>query len=96
MSPGREIGISDLPTEILKENISAYHSGQWDQILKNKIQNDINNNIDSLFNIYVQKIEKLLIETVLETCNGRKIQAAKILGLGRNTISRKIKDYNIT
>ena len=96
MSPGREVGISDLPAEILKENLSPKHSGQWDEIIANLIQNDLTNKIPNIYDKYIHLLESVLIKTALETCNGRKIQAAKILGLGRNTISRKIKDYNIT
>ena len=95
MSPGKEVGISDLPAEIIKENVYTNHSGQWDQTLKNIISYDIENKDTNLFERYVGLTEKILIETALEKTNGKKIQAAKILGIGRNTITRKIIDLNI-
>jgi len=95
MSPGKEIGISDLPAEIIKENVYINHTGQWDQILKNIISHDIENNDRNLFERYVGLMEKVLIEAALEKSNGKKIKAAKTLGIGRNTITRKILDLNI-
>jgi two-component system, NtrC family, nitrogen regulation response regulator GlnG len=95
MSPGKEIGISDLPAEIIKENVNSNHSGQWDQILKNIISNDIENKDSNIFERYVGLTEKILIETALEKSNRKKIKAAKILGIGRNTITRKIIEHDI-
>jgi len=92
MAPGREIGISDLPKEILKENLHSEHKGQWDQILKNLIINDLTNQAPNIYDTYIKKMEKLLIESALEKNNNKKIKAASDLGIGRNTISRKIQE----
>ena len=95
MSPGNEIGVSDLPAEILKENIYKNSQGNWEEILKVLINNDLLNKTPNLYDLYIKKLEKLLIESSINFCDGKKIRAAKLLGLGRNTITRKIKDFNI-
>jgi len=95
MSPGNEIGVSDLPAEILKENIYKNSQGDWEEILKVLINNDLSNNTPNLYDLYIKKLEKLLIESTIDFCHGKKIRAAKLLGLGRNTITRKITDLNI-
>jgi len=95
MLPGKEIGISDLPAEIIKENIYSNHNGQWDQILKNAISNDIDNKVTNLYEKYLKMVEKLLIEVAIENCQGKKIKAASILGIGRNTITRKMDELDI-
>ena len=41
---------------------------------------------------FSKEIEKLLLREALTASKGKRIEAAKILGLGRNTITRKIKD----
>ena len=41
------------------------------------------------------KIEKMLIKTALERSNGKKNDAAQILGWGRNTLSKKMKEHGI-
>jgi two-component system nitrogen regulation response regulator GlnG len=92
MAPGREIGVSDLPAEIIKENINLNHSGQWDQILAIQIQNDLNNNVSNIHDLYLKKVENILIDVALENCSGKKNQAAIKLGIGRNTITRKLKE----
>jgi two-component system nitrogen regulation response regulator GlnG len=95
MSPGKEIGVSDLPAEILKENIYSKTTYDWEEIVKMLIKNDLSNNIPDLYDVYIHKLEKLLIETAINFCNGKKINASKMLGVGRNTITRKISDLDI-
>jgi len=95
MSPGKEVGISDLPAEILRENLSPKHSGQWDEIVSNLIQNDLNNKTSNVYDKYISLLEVVLIKTALTASKNKKISAAELLGIGRNTISRKILDLNI-
>jgi two-component system nitrogen regulation response regulator GlnG len=96
MSPGKEIGISDLPTEILKENIYNKISNNWEDSLRLVLKNELSNNSKNLYDLYVSKLETIIIKASLDHCGGKKINAAQILGIGRNTITRKIKDLNIT
>ena len=95
MSPGKEICISDLPAEILKENINTNINTKWDEIIIDHIKNDLNNKTQNLYTKYVEQIEKILITQALNHFNGKKINAASNLGIGRNTITRKIKDLGI-
>jgi len=95
MSPGKEIGVSDLPGELLKENIYKDHQGNWEEIIKVLINNDLSNKTPNLYDVYIKKLEKILIESSINFCNGKKIRAAQLLGLGRNTITRKITDLDI-
>jgi two-component system, NtrC family, nitrogen regulation response regulator GlnG len=96
MSPGKEIGVSDLPAEILKENIYNKPSSNWEDNLELVIQNDILNNESNIYDSYIEKFERILIKSTLKHCHGKKIKAAQILGIGRNTITRKIKDLDIS
>lgn len=43
----------------------------------------------------IGRVEKIIIEKALSICSGNKIQAAKMLGLNRNTLHSKIKRLNI-
>ena len=95
MSPGKEIGISDLPAEILKENIYNKIPSNWEDSIKLAIKNDLNNNEKNIYDIYVKKLERLLIQLSIDHCKGKKINAASLLGIGRNTISRKINELDI-
>ena len=95
MSPGKEVGISDLPTEILKENVYSNHSGKWDEIVSSLIKEDISKKTPNIFEKYINLLEKILIQTALNENKNKKIQAASTLGIGRNTISRKIDELDI-
>ena len=96
MSPGKEVGVSDLPTEILKENIYNKTSNNWEDSLKLLIKNDLSNKVPDLYDLYIEKLERIIIKESLNHCGGKKINAANILGIGRNTITRKIKELNIS
>ncbi len=96
MSPGKEVGVSDLPTEILKENIYNKTSNNWEDSLKLLIKNDLSNKVPDLYDLYIEKLEEILIKEALNHCGGKKINAANILGIGRNTITRKINELNIS
>jgi two-component system nitrogen regulation response regulator GlnG len=95
MSPGKEIGVSDLPAEILKENIYSKSSDNWEELLTSLINNDLANNVPNLYDLYIQKIETILLGETLKFCKGKKILGAQKLGIGRNTITRKIKELDI-
>jgi len=95
MSPGKEISVSDLPAEILKENIYKKISDNWEESLRLAFENDLPPSIPNLYNFYLQKLETIMIKASLEYCSGKKIKAANILGIGRNTITRKIDELNI-
>jgi Fis family transcriptional regulator, factor for inversion stimulation protein len=41
------------------------------------------------------EFEKKFIKRVLERSNGNQCRAAKVLGIHRNTLSRKVSEYNL-
>lgn len=50
---------------------------------------------DFMFNMNLENLEKTHIENVIRKFNGNVTLAAKAMGIGRNTLYRKIKKYNI-
>jgi len=48
-----------------------------------------------LYRCVLEKIEKPLIENILEKTEGNQLKAAKILGLNRNTLRTKIRKLGI-
>jgi two-component system nitrogen regulation response regulator GlnG len=95
MAPGREIGISDLPQELLKENVNHNVGVNWDMALSFEIQKSLKDKDPNIYELFISKVEKLLIKIALSENNNKKNQAAASLGIGRNTITRKIKDLDI-
>ena len=95
MSPSQNVKVKDLPNEVKELEIADMPSTSWEDGLQNWLKN-ISMNIDSgLSEIAITKIEKMLIKTALERSNGKKNDAAQILGWGRNTLSKKMKEHGI-
>ena len=51
--------------------------------------------VDNLYNLVVERVEKPLIELTLKKTRGNQIKAAQILGINRNTLRKKIADLRI-
>ena len=98
MTAGNTINIADLP-EDLKETdnhaLSNQNQSYWINGLEADIKSKISQGNDDIYDAFVQLTEKSLIESALGYTKNKKIEAAKILGIGRNTITRKIKELNI-
>jgi two-component system nitrogen regulation response regulator GlnG len=95
MSPSQNVKVQDLPTEIKEFEVTDIPSTSWEDGMQNWLKN-VSMNIDSgLSEIAITKIEKMLIRTALEKSNGKKNDAAQILGWGRNTLSKKMKEHGI-
>ena len=99
MAPSANITLDDIPDEVknIDEglNSSSHVNGLdssigWQETLSDHIRSVLQDEND-LTNLS-KDLEKILLQEALKASKGRRIDAAKILGLGRNTITRKIKD----
>lgn len=50
---------------------------------------------DQLYKIVMEMVERLLLELVFQHCQGNQVEAARLLGINRNTLSRRLKELNI-
>ncbi|MBR1374637.1 MAG: nitrogen regulation protein NR(I) [Cardiobacteriaceae bacterium] len=92
MTAGDIIDVADLPQLENKEKISEKKISNWEDILIEEVKKSLQNNESDIYQNYLRKVEDLIIKTALETVNNHKNRAAIKLGIGRNTISRKLKD----
>jgi two-component system nitrogen regulation response regulator GlnG len=96
MAPGNIINVSDLPSELKNEPISRNNADiDWQNNLKRDIANNLIVGNEDIYDLFIGKIEKELIIESLKYTKGRRVEAASVLGIGRNTITRKIKEHNI-
>ena len=98
MTSGATITIDDLPLDLKDQsNNIAPHGNQehWRIGLHRNIDLEIKNGNHQVYDTIIQDVEKTLISSALSHTKNRKIDAAKILGIGRNTITRKIKELGI-
>ncbi len=49
----------------------------------------------SFYSEIMAQVEKPLLKVVLQKVNDNKVQASDILGISRNTLSKKLKSYNL-
>ena len=98
MTAGNTINIADLPNDLKESDedaVSVQNQGNWINGLEADINSKILQGNDQIYDAFIQLTEKSLIESALGYTKNKKIEAAKILGIGRNTITRKIKELNI-
>jgi two-component system nitrogen regulation response regulator GlnG len=97
MTSGQTVHMSDLPAELLTDSqtASTETDGNWKQILSVKVQQQLLSGETELASHIISEVEKILIEAALQKTNGRKNDAAKLLGWGRNTLTRKIKELDL-
>ena len=97
MTSGQTVHISDLPSELITENqsVSVEAGGDWKQTLSSKVQLQLLSGETEIASGVISEVEKILIKATLQKTNGRKNDAAKLLGWGRNTLTRKIKELGL-
>ena len=97
MSPGNQISVGDLPSELKNEPINTINnSTDWQENLGRDLSKKLLDGQSDLHKFYIDQIEKIIIEKTLEYTKYRKIDTANLLGIGRNTVTRKIKELKIS
>jgi two-component system nitrogen regulation response regulator GlnG len=97
MASGREIHLSDLPPELGKSTTSAPETRgtDWRDLLGEWARNELVQGKHHILQEATPGFEKVMIEVALQHSQGRKRDAAELLGWGRNTLTRKMKDLEI-
>ncbi|WP_420234061.1 nitrogen regulation protein NR(I) [Pseudomonas sp. ABY48] len=95
MASGREVHISDLPPELLSLPQDSAPVTNWEQALRQWADQALSRGQSSLLDSAVPAFERIMIETALKHTAGRRRDAAVLLGWGRNTLTRKIKELGM-
>ncbi|WP_124949723.1 nitrogen regulation protein NR(I) [Sulfuriferula thiophila] len=95
MAPGNNVDVSDLPPEILNASPSEHVSGDWLQALAHTADAALSRGEVGIIEGLTHDFEKTLINIALKHTGGRRIEAANLLGLGRNTLTRKIQELGL-
>ena len=94
MAPGQVIEVGDLPADF-REHTSAPVAADWIAALEQEVERRLARGESKILNILSRQFEKSLIAKTLARTGGRRIEAANLLGMGRNTITRKIQELGI-
>jgi two-component system nitrogen regulation response regulator GlnG len=94
MASGREVHLSDLPPELGRTDTPANEAetADWRDLLYRWARNELVQGKHHILQEATPAFEKVMIEVALQHSQGRKRDAAELLGWGRNTLTRKIKD----
>ncbi|MCL4121058.1 UNVERIFIED_CONTAM: hypothetical protein GTU68_028973 [Idotea baltica] len=105
MASGREVHLEDLPQELIENpvekntlsstSLNSSLNSTWEQQLRYWADNELANGKNDILKTAVPTFERALIETALSHTNGRKKDAAELLGWGRNTLTRKLKELGM-
>ncbi len=97
MAPGRHIHVDDLPPELRRGFLTqnAEVKGDWQSQLRAWVRMSLQQGREAVLDEAMPIIETIMIETALDHTGGRRQDAARLLGWGRNTLTRKIKELNL-
>jgi two-component system nitrogen regulation response regulator GlnG len=95
MAPGQVVGLADLPPEFRGQEASAAGAADWVSALEGEVERRLARGETGILDELGRQFERSLILKALSRTGGRRIEAAALLGMGRNTITRKIQDLGI-
>ena len=106
MAPSQHIRVTDLPEEVRNGEAEKVHKngevsgstpagGSWEELLKGEVKEMLKNQSLDLMKQLADTFESIVIGTALEYTHGRRVDAATRLGIGRNTITRKIAELKL-
>ena len=95
MASGPTIRIEDLPPELRAQDADAAPDNEWETRLRNSVEQQLVRGVKNIFRDINRNFERILIQAALKHTGGRKQDAAKRLGWGRNTLTRKLKELGM-
>jgi two-component system nitrogen regulation response regulator GlnG len=94
MAPALTVEIADLPPE-LRADARGPTEADWTVVLQREVDKALLRGESNLMDALARRFERVLISQALAHTGGRRIEAATLLGIGRNTITRKIAELGI-
>ena len=96
MASGQEILLEDLPSELTKKTTQTNPQGSsWQSALSDWMDHELAQGSNAILDIVMPEFEKIMLERALFFTQGHKQDAAKKLGWGRNTLTRKLKELDL-
>jgi two-component system nitrogen regulation response regulator GlnG len=95
MAPGQVVDVADLPAELRSERSAGADPDDWRRSLEREIASRLSRGESGIAEALTRDFESSLIGQALQHTGGRRIEAATLLGIGRNTLTRKVQDLKI-
>ncbi len=97
MAAGKDVHLDDLPPELLSTRSPEMGPvvETWQEVFQNWVDQRLKRGDRNIARDAIESAEGILIITALQATRGRRQEAAKLLGYGRNTLTRKIAELNL-
>jgi two-component system nitrogen regulation response regulator GlnG len=96
MTPSQIVEIADLPPEWRSEPTSSTTTGgNWCAVLAQHAALALQRGDERIMDTLTAQFERTLISQALHHTGGRRIEAATLLGIGRNTLTRKVQELGL-
>ncbi len=94
MAPGQTITLADLPGELRSESASASPT-DWRLALAQEAERRLREAPGEAYPALLGEFERTLLARALAATGGRRAEAAQLLGIGRNTLTRKLQELGM-
>jgi two-component system nitrogen regulation response regulator GlnG len=94
MAPGMNVDVMDLPPE-LREEALVPSAESWVTALEREAETLLKRGDSAILDALSRQFERALITRALAHTGGRRIEASVLLGMGRNTLTRKIQELGL-
>ncbi len=95
MSPAQIVHLEDMPPELHAGDAADAVNSNWEDALKLWLNSQLSSGAENVLDTLMPNMERIMIDVALKHTGGRKQDAARLLGWGRNTLTRKIKELAI-
>ncbi|MES2578909.1 MAG: nitrogen regulation protein NR(I) [Pseudomonadota bacterium] len=95
MAPGQSVDVADLPPELKEDTSKTISASSWQEALAQEVSDALNRGEQNVLEARTKDFERVMIIKALQHTDGRRIEAANQLGMGRNTLTRKIQELDI-
>lgn len=106
MAPAQMIHVDDLPYEFRaaagcasltdEEAAAAGRKEDWKALLREAVVNKLEEDQPNVMDAFARQFEEVLYRAALDFTHGRRVEAAYKLGVGRNTLTRKVQELGIS
>jgi two-component system nitrogen regulation response regulator GlnG len=92
MAPGEQILPVDLPAGLREKDSLGASAESWSEALQVWTRKALYRGETDLMSEARGELERIVLDCALEHTGGKRVEAARLLGLGRNTLTRKLKE----
>jgi two-component system nitrogen regulation response regulator GlnG len=95
LAPGTQVQVEDLPHELIAATPAGPTDADWARALASWADRHAMTGKKPLLDEALPEFERVLIRSALKRTQGHRQEAAKLLGWGRNTLTRKLKELGM-